>query len=69
MQLRLRDFLATKFNEVKKTSNDVFQSPRGMAKLFKEAGRLMKVLSANTEHLSQVSLADNGFITLFALIT
>lgn len=69
MQLRLRDFLATKFNEVKKTSNDVFQSPRGMAKLFKEAGRLMKVLSANTEHLSQVSLADKGFITLFALIT
>lgn len=54
MQLRLRDYLAQKFNEVKKTSNNVLESPRAMAKLLKEAGRLAKVLSANTEHLSQV---------------
>ncbi|KAK3850211.1 hypothetical protein Pcinc_043076 [Petrolisthes cinctipes] len=54
MQLRLRDYLAAKFTAVKKTSNDVYQSPRAMAKLFKEAGRLMKVLSANSEHVSQV---------------
>nr|XP_045598066.1 hypoxia up-regulated protein 1-like isoform X2 [Procambarus clarkii] len=54
MQLRLRDYLAVKFNEVKKTPNDVLESPRAMAKLFKEAGRLAKVLSANSDHLSQV---------------
>ncbi|KAK4297071.1 hypothetical protein Pmani_030475 [Petrolisthes manimaculis] len=54
MQLRLRDFLAAKYTAVKKTSSDVYQSPRAMAKLFKEAGRLKKVLSANTEHNSQV---------------
>ncbi|XP_042234500.1 hypoxia up-regulated protein 1-like [Homarus americanus] len=54
MQLRLRDYLAKKFNEVKKTTNDVFKSPRGMAKLLKESGRLAKVLSANSDHLSQV---------------
>lgn len=54
MQLRLRDYLAKNFNEVKKTSNDVLESPRGMAKLLKEAGRLAKVLSANSDHLSQV---------------
>lgn len=69
MQLRLRDFLATKFNAVKKTSNDVFQSPRGMAKLFKEAGRLLKVLSANTEHVSQVNLTDINFNTVFIVRT
>lgn len=54
MQLRLRDHLARKFEEVKKTSNSVYDSPRAMAKLLKEAGRMAKVLSANTEHLSQV---------------
>ncbi len=27
-----------------------------IAKLYKEAGRLMKVLIANTEHMAQVSL-------------
>ncbi|KAK7068456.1 Hypoxia up-regulated protein 1 [Halocaridina rubra] len=54
MQLRLRDFLAKKFTEVKKTSNSVYDSPRAMAKLLKEAGRLKKVLSANTDHLSQI---------------
>ncbi|XP_042860610.1 hypoxia up-regulated protein 1-like isoform X3 [Penaeus japonicus] len=53
-QMRLRDYLANKFNEVKKTSNNVLESPRALAKLMKEAGRLKKVLSANTEHLSQI---------------
>ena len=56
MQLRLRDFLATKFNEMKKTSTDVFKNPRAMNKLNKEAGRLKHVLSANTEFVSQVRL-------------
>lgn len=54
IQLRLRDYLATKFNEMKKTPNDVFENPRAMAKLFKEAGRLKNVLSANVEHVAQV---------------
>lgn len=54
LQIRLRDHLARKFNEMKKTTNDIFKSPRSMAKLFKEAGRLKNVLSANTEHYAQV---------------
>lgn len=54
IQLRLRDYLAKKFNEMKKTPNDVFKSPRALAKLFKEAGRLKNVLSANTEHFAQI---------------
>nr|XP_023019178.1 hypoxia up-regulated protein 1 [Leptinotarsa decemlineata] len=54
MQIRLRNFLATKFNEMKKTKNDIFKNPRAMAKLFKEAGRVKNVLSANAEHYAQV---------------
>lgn len=54
IQLRLRDYLASKFNDLKLTSNDVFKNSRSMAKLFKEAGRLKNVLSANTEHFAQV---------------
>lgn len=56
MQLRLRDYFAKKFNEAKKTSSDVFKNNRALAKLFKEAGRVKKVLSANTEHVAQVLL-------------
>lgn len=54
MQLRLRDFLAQKFNDMKKTSNNVFDNPRAMSKINKEAGRLKHVLSANNEHVSQI---------------
>ncbi|XP_076274014.1 hypoxia up-regulated Grp170 co-chaperone protein [Rhynchophorus ferrugineus] len=54
IQLRLRDFLGKKFNDMKKTKSDVFQNPRAMAKLFKEAGRLKNVLSANAEHYAQI---------------
>lgn len=54
VQLRLQKFLAEKFNEVKKTKTDVFTNARSMAKLFKEAGRLKNVLSANNEHFAQV---------------
>ncbi|XP_069686469.1 hypoxia up-regulated protein 1 isoform X2 [Periplaneta americana] len=63
MQLRLRDFLGKKFNEMKKTSNDVFKNPRAMAKLFKEAGRVKNVLSANADHYAQVEglLDDQDF--------
>ncbi|CAH1967066.1 unnamed protein product [Acanthoscelides obtectus] len=63
IQLRLRDYLGKKFNEMKKTKTDVFTSPRAMAKLFKEAGRLKNVLSANAEHIAQVEglLDDKDF--------
>jgi hypoxia up-regulated 1 len=54
MQLRLRDFLGKKFNELKKTPNDVFKNPRALAKLFKESGRVKNVLSANNDHYAQV---------------
>lgn len=54
MQLRLRDFLAKKFNEMKKTTKNVLDNPRAMAKLFKEAGRVKTVLSANADHFAQV---------------
>jgi len=54
IQLRLRDYLAAKFNELKFTPNDVTKDPQSMAKLFKEAGRLKVVLNENTEHFAQV---------------
>ncbi|XP_028128595.2 hypoxia up-regulated protein 1 [Diabrotica virgifera virgifera] len=54
MQVRLRNYLAKKFNEMKKTNNDVFKNDRAMAKLFKEAGRVKNVLSANAEHAAQI---------------
>ncbi|XP_058062908.1 hypoxia up-regulated protein 1 [Anopheles bellator] len=54
MQVRLRDFLGREFNKAGKTKTDVFTNPRAMAKLFKEAGRLKNVLSANTEHYAQI---------------
>lgn len=54
MQLRLRDYLAKEFNKMKKTKTDVFTNARAMAKLFKEAGRVKNVLSANTDHYAQI---------------
>uniref|UniRef100_H2YJP9 Hypoxia up-regulated protein 1 n=1 Tax=Ciona savignyi TaxID=51511 RepID=H2YJP9_CIOSA len=54
MELRLRDHLVKRFNENKKTQSDVTKNPRSMAKLFKEARRLKKVLSANVDHRAQV---------------
>lgn len=54
IQLRLRDYLAAEFNALKKTKTDVTTSPRALAKLFKEAGRLKNVLSANTEFHAQI---------------
>jgi len=39
---------------MKKTKNDVFDNPRSMAKLFKEAGRVKNVLSANVDHYAQI---------------
>lgn len=54
MQIRLQNYLATEFDALKKTSNSVFTSPRAMAKLFKEAGRVKTVLSANADHFAQI---------------
>nr|ARK20016.1 hypoxia up-regulated protein 1 [Ampulex compressa] len=54
MQLRLQNYLAKEFDALNKTSNSVFDSPRAMAKLFKEAGRVKHVLSANPDHYAQI---------------
>ncbi|XP_063695651.1 hypoxia up-regulated protein 1 [Culicoides brevitarsis] len=54
MQIRLRDFLAKKFNEMKKTQTNVTTNPRAMMKLFKEAGRVKNILSANTDTFAQI---------------
>lgn len=65
MQIRLRDFLAKKFNEMKKTQTDVFTNPRAMMKLFKEAGRVKNILSANTDTFAQIEglLEEHDFKT------
>ncbi|XP_060083520.1 hypoxia up-regulated protein 1-like [Ylistrum balloti] len=58
--LRMRDHLAKSFTKSKKTKEDVYKSPRAMGKLFKEAERVKKVLSANNDHFAQVEgLLDN----------
>lgn len=54
MQLRLRNYLADAFNAMKKTTLNVYESPRALAKLFKEAGRVKNVLSANVDHYAQI---------------
>ena len=54
MQIRLQQYLAKEFDAMKKTPNSVFDSPRAMAKLLKEAGRVKIVLSANADHYAQV---------------
>ncbi|KAL0131958.1 hypothetical protein PUN28_000019 [Cardiocondyla obscurior] len=60
MQIRLQHYLAQEFDALKKTPNSVFKSPRAMAKLFKEAGRVKTVLSANADHYAQIeSLIDD----------
>lgn len=54
MQVRLQNYLAKEFDKMNKTENSVFKNPRAMAKLFKEAGRVKNVLSANLDHFAQV---------------
>ncbi|XP_054015208.1 hypoxia up-regulated protein 1 isoform X2 [Hylaeus anthracinus] len=54
VQLRLQHHLAKEFDALNKTSTSVFTNPRAMAKLFKEAGRVKNVLSANTDHYAQI---------------
>ena len=57
---RLRDNLAAKFNSAKLTKKDITKNNRAMAKLYKEATRVFRVLSANKEAFAQVeSLFDD----------
>ena len=44
LQIILRDYLAVKFNEMGKTKTDVTKVPRAMAKIFKEARTLFKLI-------------------------
>lgn len=64
MTLRLRNHLAKLFNAQKKTKTDVFTNDRSMGKLFKEANRLKKVLSANVEHMAQVISPQSVLLNL-----
>jgi len=69
MQIRLRDHLAKLFAEQsKKPLTEITSNNRAMSKLFKEAGRLKKVLSANTEHKAQVENVMND-IDLKAMVS
>jgi hypoxia up-regulated 1 len=52
-QIRLRDYLAKKFQEHHPKIN-LFQHPRALIKLFHEAERAKQVLSANMEYTAQV---------------
>lgn len=49
---RLREILIEAFNT--KNKRDIHEDPRGMAKLWKEAGRIKTILSANTEATATV---------------
>ncbi|CAN7982724.1 unnamed protein product, partial [Ixodes hexagonus] len=53
-KLRLGERFAKDFGAMKKTSKDVSGNKRGLAKLYKEADRVKRVLSANTDHVAQV---------------
>jgi len=53
-QHRLTNHLATLFNGMRKKKGDVRNDVRAMQKLYKEAGRVKQVLSANADHFAQV---------------
>lgn len=65
MELRLREHLAKLFNEQRKgqAARDVRDNPRAMAKLLREANRLKTVLSANADHMAQVSAGGRSRAT------
>uniref|UniRef100_A0A914VZ10 Hypoxia up-regulated protein 1 n=1 Tax=Plectus sambesii TaxID=2011161 RepID=A0A914VZ10_9BILA len=54
ISLRMRDHLLKALREAKKFNVEVADSPRAMAKLFKEAERIKQVLSANVDHIAQI---------------
>ncbi|KPM10783.1 Sar s 28 (heat shock protein 70-like protein 7) [Sarcoptes scabiei] len=69
LQLRLRDHLVKLFSEQsKKTIDEIRKNKKAMAKLLKEAGRLKKVLSANSEHKAQIENVMND-IDLKSIVT
>jgi len=53
LDLRLRDILIDSF--ISKHRRDIRKDNRGMAKLWKEAGRVKAILSANSDAISTVS--------------
>lgn len=53
-QIRLQKYLAEQFDALKVAKGSVFDNKRAMAKLFKEAGRVKMVLSANADHYAQI---------------
>merc|ERR1719391_687772 len=54
LQLSIQDMIADKFIKVKKTSRNPRDVPRAMGKMFKEAGKVKLVLSANKEYRAQI---------------
>jgi len=54
LQLSIQDMIVDKFAKVKKTGRDPRQVPRAMGKIFKEAGKVKLVLSANKDYTAQI---------------
>jgi len=54
LQLSIQDLIAQKFSKIKKTKRDPRDVPRAMGKIFKEAGKVKLVLSANKEYTAQI---------------
>ncbi|XP_065055878.1 hypoxia up-regulated protein 1-like [Rhopilema esculentum] len=60
MEFRLRNQLVKLFKEKIKTEGDIEKNPRALMKLLKEAARVKRILSANTETFSQVENLFEG---------
>eukprot|EP01135_Chromosphaera_perkinsii_P004797 Nk52_evm28s296 gene=Nk52_evmTU28s296 len=59
-EYRLRDYMAEKAQGLKGIKSDLKSTPRAMMKLHKEAIKVMKVLSANTNTFAQIeNVADD----------
>ncbi|XP_031550486.1 hypoxia up-regulated protein 1-like [Actinia tenebrosa] len=54
IDMRLRDHLVKLFKKNYKPKGEVTESPRAMAKFYKEALRVKQVLSANSDHFAQI---------------
>ena len=54
LQLSVQDMIVEKFSKVKKTKRDPKDVPRAMGKIFKEAGKVKLVLSANKDYTAQI---------------
>ena len=52
----------------KSTQSSVYESPRAMAKLLKEAKRVKQVLSANTDHYAQVCNVQTFLIPILETV-